>query len=126
MPGQALLRLVSRNGQKTTLRLSSSSHSGEEITVFTTALVDRVARVAPQTSLHLGPSQRQWIAARVGMILSGLILIATVWTLATGGPVGPLLLPIGIALVNLAIFVPILKAGRPREHVVSKASATGL
>ena len=122
-PGKAVLGLVSRNGEKTTLRLTPSSRSDAEIASFTGALLDRVAQADPMTPLHLGPSRRQWVAAWIGLVVSGAILVAAGWTLASAGAVGPLLLPVGIALVNLAVVVPILTSGRPREQAVGKARA---
>lgn len=122
-PGRAVLGLFSRKGSKTTIRLTPHSRSGEEVSAFTASLVDRVARVAPMTPLLLGPSRRQWIAAWVGVIVSGAILLTLGWTLATGSAVGPLLMPVGIALANLVVVAPILMSGRPREQSIGKAAA---
>lgn len=118
VPGQAVIGLVCQNGSKTTIRLAPSSGSDGEISAFTTALVNRVARVAPMTRLHLGPSRRQWIIAWVGVIVSSVILLASVWSFAREGSVGSLLLPLGIAMVNLVVVMPIVKSERPREQVV--------
>lgn len=119
--GKAVLGLVSRNGEKTTLRLTPSSRSDAEIASFTGALLDRVAQADPMTPLHLGPSRRQWVAAWIGLVVSCAILVAAGLTIAAASAVGPLLLPVGIALVNLGVVVPILKSGRPREQVVGKS-----
>ncbi len=125
-PGRAVLGLVARKGPKITDRLTPFSRSDEEVSAFMAALVERVARAAPMTPLHLGPSRRQWIAAWIGAFVSGAILLAAGWALAAGGAAGPLLPPVGIAVVNLVVAAPILKSGRPHERSVGGAAAEGI
>ena len=122
-PGQAMLGLSSGD-ETVTIRLVPPSRSEEEIAAFTAALIDRVAQVAPTTPLQQGPSRLQWIAAWIGVIVSGAILLASVWTLAIGGAVGPLLLPVGIALANFGVVLPILKAGKPRVQEIGQAATS--
>ncbi|MFN3263198.1 MAG: hypothetical protein ACE37J_21830 [Pikeienuella sp.] len=125
-PGRAALGLVARKGPKITIRLTPFSRSDQEVSAFTAALVERVARAAPMTTLHLGPSRHQWIAAWIGAIVSGAILLAAGWTLAAGGSAAPLLPSVAIAVVNLVVAAPILKSGRPHEGSVGRAAAEGI
>lgn len=115
---RVVLALATTNGRQLKMRLGSPS-SEKAIKGFAGSLIRRVALIAPETPLLLGPSRRQRLAGWTGLTVSILILVAVGATLLTGGPIGPILLPLGIALVNLATVIPVLQAGRPRHGVVS-------
>lgn len=121
---RTIVGLTCKTGKTTRFRLASSSGSDEKLAAFTRFLVESVARVAPETPLLLGPNRRQWIAAWIGLAASVTILLGAVWALFAETPVGPVLLPVSIGLVNLAVVLPILQAGRPRQCVVSTAPVT--
>jgi hypothetical protein len=121
---RTIVGLTSTAGTTTRIRLASSSGSDDKVAAFTRSLVESVARVAPQTPLRLGPDRRQWIAAWIGLAASVAILLGAAWAFFVGTPMGPVLLPVGIGLVNLAVVVPILQSGRPRHCVVNTAPVT--
>lgn len=121
---RTMIGLTCKSGRTTRFRLASSSGSDEKVVAFTRSLVESVARVAPETPLVLGPNRRQWFAAWIGVAASIAILLGAVWALLSEAPVGPVLLPVSIGLVNLAVVVPILRAGRPRHCVVAAAPTT--
>ena len=121
---RTIVGLTCKAGITTRLRLVSSSGSDEKVVAFTKSLVARVARVAPDTPLLLGPNRRQWLAAWIGLAASVAILLGAIWALFAEAPIGPVLLPVSIGLVNLAVVVPILRTGRPRHCVVASAPIT--
>ncbi|TCP58539.1 hypothetical protein EV663_12215 [Rhodovulum bhavnagarense] len=130
----ATIRIARQDGRRTILELQTTGGqtkqlrhvppSGPEAAAdFLRSLILHVAQVAPDTPLRLGPNRRQQVAAWIGVVASVAILLGAGWSLITGGTVVPLLLPIGIALVNLAVVIPILQAGRSRDCIVSEAPA---
>jgi hypothetical protein len=121
---RTVIEFCTTGGQKIQLRLAPRSASDQTAQGFIRSLVSRIAKVAPETPLHLGPSRRQRVAAWIGLVASVAILTGADWSLVTDGSIGPLLLPIGIALANLGVIIPILQAGSPRHCVVSAAPAT--
>lgn len=121
-PGREVFSLHSAWGGTTTIRMRPRSGAGAQVEAFTKSLVARVARAAPETTFVLGPSRSQWVAAWIGLVASGAIIIAVLWTFFAGGPFAPTLVPLAIALVNLSVVLPILRAGRPRALTVAEAA----
>lgn len=119
---RTVLGLSTTSGQNIQLRLVRPSGS-EAAADFMRSLISRVAQVAPEIPLRLGPSRGQRVAAWVGLVTSVAILFGAGWTLFTGGPVGLVLLPLGIALVNLRVVVWILKTGQAPEFRVCSIAA---
>jgi len=54
-------------------------------------------------------------------IWSSFVFLA--WSLLAGGQIRPMLMPVGIALVNLAVVVPIVRSGKPRQYSAADAQA---
>jgi hypothetical protein len=123
-PRRAFLGLTLPGGEELLLRLTQPSGQGDAVAALTTSLISRVAEVAPETHLRLGPRRRQWVAAWIGLAASAAIVVGAGWSLFTDGGIAPVLLPLGVALANLGVVVPILQAGPPRDCVVSTAPAT--
>jgi len=121
---RTIVGLTRKSGRTTRFRLTSSSGSDEMVVAFTRSLVESVARVAPETPLVLGPNRRQWFAAWIGFAASVAILLGAVWAVLSEAPIGPVLLPVSIGLVNLPVVVPILRVGRPRHCAVAAAPST--
>jgi hypothetical protein len=119
--GRAVLGVRTSDGNTTTLRLMASPGSNGVIDDFVKSLLKRVALSSPETAFVSGPSQTQWIASRIGVLASGAILLLAAWSLSAGGQIGPMLMPVGIALVNLTVVVPILRSGKPRKYQVADA-----
>ena len=120
---QAVLSVQTSEGTTTTLRFVPEAASSMEADVFVKSLLDRVVHISPTTRFVIGPSQTQWVASWVGLFASGAVLAVTMWNLSAGGQFGTLLLPVGIALVNLAVVLPILRSGRPRRYTAADAPA---
>ena len=55
----------------------------------------------------------QWLAAWLGLVVSSVILVTAGWLLLNGSDLAELALPVAIAAVNLAIVLPVVRAGRP-------------
>lgn len=130
----ATIRIARQGGQRTVLELQTFGGQTKQLRLvppsgpeaaadFMRSLILRVTQVAPETVLRIGPSRRQRVAAWIGLVASVAILLGTGWSLITGGSVVSLLLPISIALINLAVVTPILQAGRSRDCIVSEALA---
>ena len=90
---------------------------------FMKSLLKRVAVASPETAYVSGPSRTQWIASWIGVLASGAVLLLVAWSLSAGRQIGPMLMPVGIALVNLAVVVPILRSGKPRRCRAADALA---
>ena len=121
--GQAVLSVQTLEGTTTKLRFVPEAESSMEVDDFVKSLIDRVAHKSPTTRFVIGPSQTQWVASWVGLFASGAVLALAMWNLSAGGQFGSLLLPVGIALVNLAVVLPILRSGRPRRYTAANAPA---
>jgi hypothetical protein len=120
--GRAVLGIRTLDGNTTTLRLMAAHASNGPIDDFVKSLLERVALSSPGAAFVSGPSRTQWIASWIGVLASGAVLLLSAWSLAAGGQIGPMLMPVGIALVNLAIVVPILWSGKPRQYPVADAT----
>jgi hypothetical protein len=92
-----------------------------EIDDFVKSLLDCVARVSPTKRFVIGPSQTQWVASWVGLFASSAVFAFATWSLSDAGQFGSVLLPVGIALVNLAVLLPVLRSGRPRRYTAADA-----
>jgi hypothetical protein len=121
--GRAVLGVRTSEGNTTTLRLMATHGPDGMIDDFTKSLLKRVALTSPETAYVSGPSQTQWIASWIGVLASGAVLLLAAWSLSAGGQIGPMLMPVGIALVNLAVVVPILRSGKPRRYRAADALA---
>lgn len=75
-------------------------------------------------SAYRDPGRRQRVAAWVGLLASVAIVFGAGWSLVTGGPIGPLLLPMSNALANFAVLIPMRQARRLRHRIVSETAAT--
>lgn len=111
--GRAVLSVQTSDGTTTTLRFVPEAASAMEIGDFVKSLLQRVARVSPTTRFVIGPTRMQWVASWVGVLASSAVLLFAAWSLLADRHFGPLLLPVGIALVNLAVVLPIVRSGRP-------------
>jgi len=103
--GRAVLGIRTLDGNTTTLRLMAAHASNGPIDDFVKSLLERVALSSPGAAFVSGPSRTQWIASWIGVLASGAVLLS-----------------VGIALVNLAIVVPILWSGKPRQYPVADAT----
>lgn len=121
--GRSVLRLKTSQGDMATLRLMLDGSSDRGIDDFVKSFLQRVAQSSPQTPVVIGPSRLQWLASWIGVVASGAILLLAAWSLLVGGQIGALLMPVGIALVNLVIVVPILRSGPTRHYTVADAPA---
>lgn len=117
--GRAVLIVKTSEGTTTTLRFVSEAASAMEIDDFVKSLLERAARLSPTTRFVIGPSQTKWVASWVGLFASGAVLAAATWSVSAGGQFGSVLLPVGVALVNLAVVLPILRSGRPRRYTAA-------
>lgn len=120
--GRAELGVRTSDGNTTILRLTVKHASNGAIDDFLKVLLKRVALSSPETAFVSGPSRTQWNASRIGVLASGAVLLLSAWSLVAGGQIGPTLMPVGIALVNLAVVVPILRSGKPRQSEVADAT----
>lgn len=120
---RSIVVLMCKTGKTKRFRVVSSSGSDEKIVAFARSLVERVSYVAPETPLLVGPTRRQWIAAWIGLVTSVGILFGAAWAFFAQAPIGQVLLPVSVGLVNLAVVLPILRAGRPWHCLVSTAPA---
>lgn len=120
--GRAVLVARTSDGNTTTLRLMATPALEGVIDDFVKTLLKRVALSSPETAFVSGPSRTQWIASWIGGFASGAVLLLAAWSLSDGGQIGPMLMPVGIALVNLAVVVPILRSGKPRQYEVVDAT----
>jgi hypothetical protein len=121
--GRAVLGVRTSDGNATTLKLMATHASNGAIDDFMKSLLKRVAVASPETAYVSGPSQTQWIASWIGVLASGAVLLLVAWSLSAGRQIGPMLMPVGIALVNLAVVVPILRSGKPRRYRAADALA---
>ena len=64
------------------------------------------------------------LAAWIGLVAAVSILIGAIWVLLANYPCDSLLLPVGIALVNLTRVIPTVRSGRSRHCLVSTAPVT--
>jgi hypothetical protein len=119
--GRAVLIVKTSEGTTTTLRFVPEAAAAMEIDDFVKSLIDRVGHLSPKTRFVIGPSQTQWVASWGGLFASGAVLAATAWSVSAGGQLGSVLLPVGVALVNLAVVLPILRSGRPRRYTAADA-----
>lgn len=120
--GRAVLGVRTSDGKTTTLRMRATHASNGPIDDFVKSLLERVALSSPGAAFVSGPSRTQWIASWIGVLASGAVLLLSAWSLVAGGQIGPMLMPVGIALVNLAVVVPILRSGKPRQYPVADAT----
>jgi len=120
--GRAVLGVRTSNGNTRTLRLMAAHGSKSAIDDFVKTLLERVGLSSPGAAFVSGPSRTQWIASWIGVLASGAVLLLSAWNLAASGQIGPMLMPVGIALVNLAVVVPILWSGKPRQYPVADAT----
>ena len=104
-----------------TLRLRYRATTAERAGSFVRSLVARVAKVQPTMPVVLGPSRLQWLASWIGLLASAAILVVAAWNTLTGAPLSAVLVPISIAAVNLAVVVPILRAGPSRVYTAVEA-----
>ena len=119
--GRAVLSLTISDGTKMTLRFAPEAASAVEIEDFVKSLRHRIAGSSPTTRFVIGPSQTQWVASWIGLFASGAVLAAATWSVSAGGRFGYVLLPAGVALVNLAVVLPILRSGQPRRYTAADA-----
>jgi hypothetical protein len=117
-----VLGVRTSDGNTTTLRLMATPGPNGVIDDFVKSLLKRVTLSSPETAFVSGPSQTQWIASWIGVLASGAVLLLAAWSLSAGGQIGPMLMPVGVALVNLAVVVPILRSGKPRQYQVADAT----
>ena len=120
--GGAVLRVRTSDGNTATLRLMATHASDGAIDDFVKSLLKRVALSSPGAAFVFGPSRTQWIAYWSGVLASGTVLLLSACSLVAGGQIEPILMPVGIALVNLAVVVPILRSGKPRQYPVADAT----
>lgn len=121
--GRSFLKLEIVAGTVATLKLTPKSTAGRGIDGFVQSLLQRVASSSPATQVVFGPSRTQWTASWIGALVSGAVILFASWSLLAGGQIGPVLMPVGIALVNLVIVVPILRSGQPRHYTAADAPA---
>lgn len=119
--GRAVLSVKTSEGATTTFRSVPETASAMEIDDFVKSLLQRVACVSPTTRFVIGPSRLQWVASWVGVLASGAVLLFAAWSLLADQHFGPLLLPVGIALVNLAVVLPIVRSGKPHHSSAADA-----
>ena len=119
--GRAVLSVKTSEGATTNYRFVPEATSAMEIDDFVKSLLQRVARVSPTTRFVIGPTRTQWVASWVGVLASGAVLLFAAWSLLADRHFGPLLLPVGIALGNLVVVIPIVRAGRPRHSSAADA-----
>lgn len=119
--GRAVLSIKASDGATTTFRFVPEAASAMAIDDFVKSLLQRVARVSPTTRFVIGPSRSQWVASWVGVLASSAVLLYAAFSLLADRHFGSLLLPVGIALVNLAVVLPIVRSGRPRHSLVADA-----
>jgi hypothetical protein len=122
--GRAVLGVRTSEGNTTTLRLTATPGPNDVIDDFMKSFRKRVVLSSPGAAFVSGPSQTQWIASWIGVLASGAVLLLAAWSLSAGGQIGPTLMPVGIALVNLAVVVPILRSGKPRRYRAADALAS--
>jgi hypothetical protein len=120
-PRRSVLSLKISSGMRITLKFISDYAAASELKAFVKSLLRRVAGDSPATRFVLGASQSQWVASWFGVFASGAVLAVAARSLLTEGQFSSILLPVGIALVNLAVVVPILQSGRPRRYRVKDA-----
>lgn len=118
---RAVLVLTPVDGRGLTLVLSTGGPAMPKIIQGVTALIAAVARLAPHAPLWIGPSRRQWLAACVAAVASGLVFVVVAGNLWLGQGLGPMVLPMAVASINLTVVWPILRAGRPRPVPVGQA-----
>lgn len=120
--GRAVLGVRTSDGDTTILRLMAKHSPEGAINDFVKTLLKRVALSSPGAAFVSGPSRTQWVASWIGVLASGAVLLLSAWSLVAGGQIGPMLMSVGIALVNLAVVVPILRSGKPRQYPVADAT----
>lgn len=113
--GRAALSFKTLEGATTTLRFLPEAASAVGIDDFVKSLLQRVAGVSPKTRFVMGPTRSQWVASLVGVLASCAVLLFAAGSLLSDRHFGPLFLPVGIALVNLAVVLPIVRSGKPRH-----------
>jgi hypothetical protein len=121
--GRTVLGVRTSDGNTTTLRLMSTPGPNGVIDDFVKSLLKRVALSSPGTAFVSGPSRTQWIASWIGVLASGAVFLLSTWSLVVGDQIWPMLMPVGIALVNLAFVLPILRSGKPRRYTAADALA---
>lgn len=121
--GHAALVLAASDGRGASFLFKPGLAPDAEVTAFAMDLGKRVARASPAARLVIGPSRRQWVASWIGVCASGLVLLGAALALWAGGAPGSVLVPTAVALVNLGIVLPILRAGPPRTHAMKDAAA---
>lgn len=119
--GRAVLGVRTVDGNTTNLRLMATGAPKGVIDDFVKSLLKRVAVSSPGTEFVSGPGRTQWIASWIGVLASAAILLLSAWSLMAGGQIGPILMPVGIALVNLGVVVPIMRSGKPRRYTAADA-----
>lgn len=119
--GRAALSVKTSEGATTTFRFVPETASAVGIDDFVKSLLQRVAPVSPTTRFVIGPTRTQWLASWVGVLASGVVLLFAAGSLLADRHFGPLLLPVGIALVNLAVVLPIVRSGGPRHFSAADA-----
>lgn len=119
--GRPVLCLLTSDGMRIMLNFKVHPAASSKVNTFVKSLLRRVASCAPATRFVLGASQFQWVASWVGGLASGAVLAVAAQSLLVEGQLGPILLPVGIALVNLSVVFPILQSGRPRRYRVEDA-----
>lgn len=119
--GRDVLSVKTAEGATTTFRSVPEAAAATEIDDFMKSLLQRVACVSPTTRFVIGPTRTQWVASWVGVLASGAVLLFSAWSLLADRHSGPFLLPIGIALVNLVVVLPIVRSGRPRHSSAADA-----
>jgi hypothetical protein len=114
--GRAVLGVRTSDGNTTTLRLMAKHAPEGAIDDFVKTLLKRVALSSPGAAFVSGASRTQWVASWIGVLASGAVLLLSAWSLVACGQIEPTLMPVGIALVNLAVVIPILRSGKPRQY----------
>jgi len=109
LSGRSLLKMETLTGTVRTPRLTPTSTARAEFDGFVQSLLQRVSSASPTTRVVFGPSKTQWMASWLGLL--------------AGGQIGLMLMPVGIALVNLAVVVPIVRSGKPRLYPAADAQA---
>ncbi|MCR9148582.1 MAG: hypothetical protein NXH83_00265 [Rhodobacteraceae bacterium] len=120
-PLRLALTISPADGTARTLRLRCTASSDAGARSFVRSLIARVAAVQPTMPVVLGPSRLQWLASWIGLLASAVILIVAAWATLTGAPLSAVLVPVSIAAVNLAVVVPILRAGPARTYTAEQA-----
>ena len=121
--GRAALVLAPSDGRGLTLLFKPALASDDEIADFVADLGRRIARSSPVARLVIGPSRRQWVASWIGVLASGVVLAGAALSLWGGVGFDAVLVPSAVALINLGIVVPIVRAGPPRALAIRDAAA---